>query len=247
MFSWAHLSPYPKWDLNPLSIFCTAHGRMSIYSTMGRPFPLQNYQCKWGDLDPHRRHASLDPPNSASQMASWSFQPFLYSSWQRVPILYNGPPLSPSKLPIHMGDLDPMQYMVPWAHLSPQPKQYLHWFSNFCTTHDRNRHITLLSVTIGLLWSIAMQPNNVITIYFSYWPWQLEHSENQPLLESNALLWRQPVSCQHHTLQSLEECLFCTDNHVPICLVRHSRRPLLSLNSSYTALKANKQLQHSPL
>jgi len=60
----------------------------------------------------HLLHSSLGLPNSASQTASWLVQPFLHSSWQSVPILYNGPPLSPSKLPIRMGDLDPMEYMV---------------------------------------------------------------------------------------------------------------------------------------
>ena len=51
----------------------------------------------------HPAHASLGPPESTSQMASPSLQPFLHSSWQRVPILYNGPPLSSSKLPLPMG------------------------------------------------------------------------------------------------------------------------------------------------
>jgi len=46
------------------------------------------------------------PPKSISQTLSRSVQPFLRSSWQNVPILYNGLSLSPSKLPLHMGDLD---------------------------------------------------------------------------------------------------------------------------------------------
>jgi len=49
------------------------------------------------------RHASLSPPHSAFQTASRSIQSFLHSSRQRVPILYNGPPLSPSKLLFRMG------------------------------------------------------------------------------------------------------------------------------------------------
>jgi len=47
-------------------------------------------------LHSHLIHASLDPPESTSQTESQSVQPFLHSSWQAVPILHNGPPLSPS-------------------------------------------------------------------------------------------------------------------------------------------------------
>jgi len=41
-------------------------------------------------------------------------------------------PLSPSNLPLHIGDLNPILYMVPWAHLSPEPKRHLDSFSCFC-------------------------------------------------------------------------------------------------------------------
>jgi len=44
-------------------------------------------------------HASLDPPESITQTASRSVQPFLHSSRHAVPILYNGPPYLP-KMPI---------------------------------------------------------------------------------------------------------------------------------------------------
>jgi len=40
-------------------------------------------------------------------MASQSFEYFLHSSRQNVHILYNGPPLSPSKLPMQMGRSGP--------------------------------------------------------------------------------------------------------------------------------------------
>jgi len=52
---------------------------------------------------PHLIHGSLDPQVSVSQTASPSVQPFLHRSWQRVPIVYNRPSFSPSKLPIHVG------------------------------------------------------------------------------------------------------------------------------------------------
>jgi len=49
----------------------------------------------------------LAPSKPTTQTASRSVQPFLHSSPQNVPILYNGPPLSPSKLPLHIGVLSP--------------------------------------------------------------------------------------------------------------------------------------------
>jgi len=39
------------------------------------------------------------------------------------------------KLPLRTGIWKPIQYMVPWAHPSPKPKQHLDWFSHFCTVH----------------------------------------------------------------------------------------------------------------
>jgi len=39
MLPWAYQSPQPKWHLNRFGNFCTAHGRESLYFTMGRPFP----------------------------------------------------------------------------------------------------------------------------------------------------------------------------------------------------------------
>ena len=47
---------------------------------------------------PHLIHGSLRPPESTSQTASRSVRSFLHSLQQNVPILYNGPPFSPSKL-----------------------------------------------------------------------------------------------------------------------------------------------------
>ena len=58
--------------------------------------------------------------------------------------------------------------MVPLAHLSPQPKQYLDWFSRYCMAHDRDRQtdqqtdFATQSVTVGLIdiCSTAMRPND---------------------------------------------------------------------------------------
>jgi len=58
-----------------------------------------------GDLDPHLTGGFLDTPYTAAQITSPAVQPFLHSSWQRV-ILYNGPTLAPSKLPLCTEDLE---------------------------------------------------------------------------------------------------------------------------------------------
>ena len=52
--------------------------------------------CQWA---PHLKHASLSPPKSTSQSA----QPFFHISRQRVPILYNGPPLPHQNCPFAGG------------------------------------------------------------------------------------------------------------------------------------------------
>jgi len=48
---------------------------------------------------------SFGPPESTTQTANQSVQPFLHSSRQKIPILYNGRRF-PQKLPLLVGDLD---------------------------------------------------------------------------------------------------------------------------------------------
>jgi len=50
---------------------------------------------------------SFGPLESTTQTANQLAQPFLHSSQQKVPILYNGRPYPP-ELSLPMGDLDPM-------------------------------------------------------------------------------------------------------------------------------------------
>ena len=56
-----------------------------------------------GDLDPHLIHDSFGQSELTIQTASRSVQPFSHRWPQSVPILYNGPPLPPSNLPLPMG------------------------------------------------------------------------------------------------------------------------------------------------
>jgi len=63
VFSWGDLDPHLTHDpLGPseptnqtaspsVSCFCTDDRRVSLYFTMGRPFPPQNCPFPWGDLD----------------------------------------------------------------------------------------------------------------------------------------------------------------------------------------------------
>ena len=48
----------------------------SVHFAMGRPFPPQNCPFPLGYLVPHPTHGSLGPPESSTQMASRSVQPF---------------------------------------------------------------------------------------------------------------------------------------------------------------------------
>jgi len=122
---------------------------------------VQCYSPGSASVHPHLIHAFLGPPESKSKTASRSVQPFLHSSRQGVIILHYGPPLSPLTLPLHMEDLDPIKYMVPWDHPSPQLKQHLNRFSCFCRVHYRDRQTDRLadhatrSVTIGRIYTMG--------------------------------------------------------------------------------------------
>jgi len=88
----AHPSPCHKRQIDWFSHFCTAHARVSL----GMPrhaFPLIIAPSTWG-IWASSIHASLGPPESINQMASGLVWPFLNSSRQSIPILYNGPPFS---------------------------------------------------------------------------------------------------------------------------------------------------------
>jgi len=52
MIPWAYPSPQPKRHLDRFSRFCTYDRRVSLYFTIGRPFP-QNCPFPWEDVDLH--------------------------------------------------------------------------------------------------------------------------------------------------------------------------------------------------
>ena len=123
----------PHKHLDQFSHFRTAHGRRSSQWTAH--FPLK-IALAHGGLDAHLIHASVGPVHSASPSPSQSVQPFLHRSWQRVSILDNGSPLSPSKLSLRMGGSGP--HLIDGS-LVRQAKRHLGQFSHFCRADDHDR------------------------------------------------------------------------------------------------------------
>jgi len=115
--------------------------------------------ARWRRCAPHLIHASLDPPESKSQTASRSVVPVLHSS----PLHYNGPPLSPLKLPLPMRHLDrhlmngsfgPPKSPTQTASRSVQPflQGSLLWQTDHAT-----RSVTIGRIYVGLR-STAIRP-----------------------------------------------------------------------------------------
>ena len=82
-------------------------------------------------MDPHLTHDSLGPSEPTTQRASQ----FSSDVFAQVTVQRDAP--SPTKLPLPMdvADVDPNLIIVPWAHLSPQPKRHLDHLSRFCRAH----------------------------------------------------------------------------------------------------------------
>jgi len=79
-FQWAPFSPKiapshggsetnPNGNHHRFSYFCTDNLKVSLYFTMGHPFPSK-LSVPMGDLDPHLIHGSPAPPESSTQTAS---------------------------------------------------------------------------------------------------------------------------------------------------------------------------------
>jgi len=123
---------------------------------------------------PHLINGSLNPPDSVSQTASQSVKPFSAQVMADCPMPYNGPPLPPQNCPFTWRIWTPIEYMVPWAHLSPHPKRHLDWFSRFRRAHDRNRQTDRLtdlatpSVATGCSY-VVLRCSLIIT-YINYKP-----------------------------------------------------------------------------
>jgi len=79
-----HPSAQPKRQIDHFSRFCTDDRRVSLYCTMGHPFPSSKLPLAMGDFDPRLIHGSLSPHKSSTQMSCRLVQPFLQGSlvWQ---------------------------------------------------------------------------------------------------------------------------------------------------------------------
>jgi len=124
----AHPSPQPIQDLDWFSHFCTAHVRVWL-GMSGHVLSPKNCTLAWGDLDPpyntwfHWSTRVQIPNDISTGSAVFTVERPYALQWDAV---------FPWKL-LPEGDLDPIQYMIPWAHPSPQPKWHVEWFSRFCT------------------------------------------------------------------------------------------------------------------
>jgi len=125
-----HPSPQPKWQINQFSHFCTAHSRKSLNFTMGDPFP-QNCPFSWGIWTPTNSipSAILSPQSKQHHDRFSHFR----SGDRRVSLYFTMGCPFPQKLPLPMKGFGTSSNTIPWAHLSPQPKQHLNRFSRFCT------------------------------------------------------------------------------------------------------------------
>jgi len=135
VFPSVHPSPQLKRQIDQFSGFCTAHGRKSLYFTMGDHFPPK-LPLLVGDLDSHLIHDSLSQTESTVQTASRSVQLFSHrwpQSGYRAYTLHWAP-LSPKIAPSY-GIWTPIQYVVSCAHPIPQPKWHLDQFSRCSKAH----------------------------------------------------------------------------------------------------------------
>jgi len=100
-------------------------------------------------------------PLSSTQMASRSIQPFLHSSRQSVPILYNGPPFSLKMAPSH-GRISTRFLGTTEIFNANDISMGSAGFWGLTTVTDRPTDHATRSVTIGHIYvcSIMMRPKN---------------------------------------------------------------------------------------
>jgi len=100
----AHPSPQPKQQIDQLSQFCIANGRIgTLYKW---PTLSPKLAPSHGGSGPHLTHDSLGYSELTIQTASQLVQLLSHRSPQSVPILYNGMTLSPQNCLFPWGDLD---------------------------------------------------------------------------------------------------------------------------------------------
>ena len=106
----AHRSPQSKRQVAWLSRFCTAHGRTSLYFTMGAPFPKIAFPI--GGSGPDLICDSSGPFEPTTQTTSRSVQSFLHR-WPYVSLTSQWDDPSPQNLPLLMGIWTPSNTWFP--------------------------------------------------------------------------------------------------------------------------------------
>jgi len=158
----AHPSPQPKQQVSWLSCFCTAHGRKSLYFTIGTPFP-KNCPLPWEeDLDPHLIYDSLGHPIPQPKCHLHWFSRF-FTDVCRVSLYFAmGRPFSPKNCHFPWRDLDP--HLIHGSLHPPESSTQTasrSVFAGLTSVTDRPRDLATRSVAIGHIYvcSTAMQPN----------------------------------------------------------------------------------------
>jgi len=106
----AHPSSQSKQQIDPFSRSCTAHG---TYNGLFSP-PQKKIAYCHGDLDPHLIHGSLAHPSPQPKRHLDRLSRFCIDD-RRMPQSFTTGRPSPSKVPLPIGDLDPIYYIwFPW-------------------------------------------------------------------------------------------------------------------------------------
>ena len=148
-------------------LFCTTHhftkppkSYASQCFSMGQTPP--KCPISLGHQHHHVMHGSLDPSDSASQIVSQSVQLFLHSSWNRVPVLNNGPPLFCLKIAPSCGGSEPhvIRGSGPPESTSQMASRSVQLFLQGSQSWQTNRPCYFICNTRPHLHSTAMQPKN---------------------------------------------------------------------------------------
>ena len=101
--------------------------------------------------------ASFGPLESTTDTANGLVQSFLHSLWQKVPIIYNGRPLSTSIVPSHLDRPRNTWCFRPIRVHNPNGTSI--WFSRLCT--DDRGETLYLYFTVVCLFSVKIAPSYV--------------------------------------------------------------------------------------
>jgi len=110
----------------------------------------------WCQCAPHLIHVPWTHPTQHPKLYLDLYSLVLHTWQQSVPTLYIGPTF-PLKIVPSCVDVDPVKYVFPRVHPSPQPNWNLNWFSRFSwlmVVADRLTGHATLTVTIGFIYVV---------------------------------------------------------------------------------------------